>query len=62
MVPPDKMDLLGEECFQGKKQANSFEGMVASVNEITQKQVVEIFDVLLPAILKGGSIECEEAH
>lgn len=51
-----------EECFQSKKQADSFEGMVASVNEITQKQVVEVFNVLLPAILEGRPIESKEAH
>ena len=62
MVAPDEMDLLGVDALEGQKQTDGFEGVAAPVDEIPQKDVVEVFDVFLLSCFVRGTVEVEEAH
>lgn len=62
VVSANQMDLLGVNALESQQQADSLEGMTASVDEIPQENVVEVLNVLLLAVLVGGAVKGKERH
>lgn len=62
MIASNEVHLLREECFECKKKADGLEAVTSSIDEVSEEQVVKVFNVLLPSIFEGRAIECEEAH
>jgi hypothetical protein len=56
------MYLLWIETFKGKEEANCLERMTASIDEISEEDVIEILDIFFLTELMGGAVECEETH
>ena len=62
MVSPDKVHLLGIDAFEGEQEADRLQGMVASINEIPQKYVVEILYIFFLAVFVRSTVKGKETH
>lgn len=62
MVSPDQVHLFGVDALEGEQEADSLEGVVASINKISQKYVVEILYVLFLAVFVRSPIKGKETH
>jgi hypothetical protein len=62
VIPADEVDLFGVDALQGQQETDGFQGVAASINEVSQEDVVEVLNILLLAVLVGSAVECEETH
>lgn len=62
MVAPDQMHLFWVADLECKQQANGFEGVATTIDEVTKEQIVEALDVTVLAIVPGLSPQIEETH
>lgn len=62
MVSSNEMDLFWVHTFQGQQETDSFDGVTSSVDKISKKHIIIMFDVFSFPILVGSAIETEESH
>ena len=62
MISSDEMNLLRIEAFKSKQKTDGLDGMIASINKISKKDIIKILNILFLSILMRSSIECKETH
>jgi hypothetical protein len=62
MITSDQVNLLWINALKCQQEANRLKRVTSSVNEISKKNIIVVFDIFFLSIFMRCSIQFKEAH